>query len=433
MVKQLIQLNNTYYLNEDVNSDLLTLRDVTLNKQYTPKLPYIVNTDIQKPIFQNLSIKHIRDKFNPLILHMIEKYKLVLCGGYIYKLLIKKLQYEGIFDMDLFIVDHDVSQTHLNKKVDSILKYLVDIGTCKHIKLNRNVIEVHMLFGKYNIKEILKVQIILKIYASISQILHGFDLGSSCVAFDGKEIYFTSMGKFAYETGYNILDLSRKSKSYEYRVKKYLKRGFGVIMPNLKIFPYKGTWFGSLMDWYEYIMRVEHKNVHFDLPYFNIRDATVKGNKISVNPSKIKTPMSRTSDYEDFRFDIKSLDALSKHNIHKIMQKDVTSITFTITPDWQRNFIDKYERKHFDIKTYFKPLNVVQLNLLKEVMQPYTIEDPNKLLEEQLEKIKRDQKNKIMRVGFDFSIIEPTHVQYGQFEIADVDCETWYDKYYRPY
>lgn len=79
------------------------------------------------------------------------------------------------------------------------------------------------------------VQIIFRSYTSISEVLHGFDLGSSAVGFDGNEIYFTSLGKFAYEYGCNIVDTTRRSTTYEKRLNKYYERGFSIIMPNLDI------------------------------------------------------------------------------------------------------------------------------------------------------------------------------------------------------
>jgi hypothetical protein len=77
-----------------------------------------------------------------------------------------------------------------------------------------------------------KIQIIFRIYSSKSEILHGFDLGSSAVGYDGKHVYMTSLSKFAYEFGHNIIDLSRRSTTYETRLVKYLQRGFGIIMPD---------------------------------------------------------------------------------------------------------------------------------------------------------------------------------------------------------
>lgn len=77
------------------------------------------------------------------------------------------------------------------------------------------------------------IQIILRKYSTIAEILYGFDIGSSQIGYDGKTLYYTVLSKFALETGYNIVDPSRLSPSYEHRLVKYHDRGFGFIYPFL--------------------------------------------------------------------------------------------------------------------------------------------------------------------------------------------------------
>lgn len=79
------------------------------------------------------------------------------------------------------------------------------------------------------------IQVVLRLFSTISEVLHCFDLGSSAIADDGTNLYFSSLGKFAQEIGYNILDLSRRQASYEYRIQKYMNRGFGLIVPDLDL------------------------------------------------------------------------------------------------------------------------------------------------------------------------------------------------------
>jgi hypothetical protein len=55
------------------------------------------------------------------------------------------------------------------------------------------------------------VQIILRLYKSVSEILTGFDVDSSCVAYDGRQVYTTPRGATAIVTRTNVIDLSRRS------------------------------------------------------------------------------------------------------------------------------------------------------------------------------------------------------------------------------
>lgn len=77
-------------------------------------------------------------------------------------------------------------------------------------------------------------QFILKWYNSIVDVLNDFDLGSSMGAFDGEKIYFNAEGKFAFETGYNIINLKKCRQSYKNRIIKYTNRGFGLLHTELR-------------------------------------------------------------------------------------------------------------------------------------------------------------------------------------------------------
>ncbi|CAG8176675.1 unnamed protein product [Penicillium olsonii] len=77
------------------------------------------------------------------------------------------------------------------------------------------------------------VQIVLRIYRSVSEILTGFDVDVSCAAFDGRQVYASPRAIAAYMTQINHIDLTRRSPSYENRLSKYSHRGFEVFWPGL--------------------------------------------------------------------------------------------------------------------------------------------------------------------------------------------------------
>ncbi|KAI1454775.1 hypothetical protein F4805DRAFT_438391 [Annulohypoxylon moriforme] len=77
------------------------------------------------------------------------------------------------------------------------------------------------------------VQIILRLYKSISEILTGFDVDCCCVAFDGKQVYSSPRGVTAIATRTNTIDLSRRSPSYENRLWKYRHHNFEVYWDKL--------------------------------------------------------------------------------------------------------------------------------------------------------------------------------------------------------
>lgn len=77
------------------------------------------------------------------------------------------------------------------------------------------------------------VQIVLRIYHSIAEILTGFDVDCSCAAYDGKQVYAAPRAIASYITQTNQIDLTRRSPSYENRLSKYSHRGFEVFWPQL--------------------------------------------------------------------------------------------------------------------------------------------------------------------------------------------------------
>ncbi|KAI9646276.1 hypothetical protein NHQ30_005717 [Ciborinia camelliae] len=77
------------------------------------------------------------------------------------------------------------------------------------------------------------VQIVLRLYDSISQIITGFDVDCSCTAYDGKQVYMSPRAVGSFITQCNTIDLTRRSPSYENRLSKYSHRGFEVHWPML--------------------------------------------------------------------------------------------------------------------------------------------------------------------------------------------------------
>eukprot|EP01130_Rhizamoeba_saxonica_P010233 TRINITY_DN418_c1_g1_i3.p1 TRINITY_DN418_c1_g1~~TRINITY_DN418_c1_g1_i3.p1 ORF type:complete len:752 (-),score=143.16 TRINITY_DN418_c1_g1_i3:80-2311(-) len=77
------------------------------------------------------------------------------------------------------------------------------------------------------------VQIILRLYKSPAEILLGFDIDSCCIGYDGYDVYCMERFRRALTKGYNLVVLSRRSKTFESRLFKYSKRGFAVAVPNL--------------------------------------------------------------------------------------------------------------------------------------------------------------------------------------------------------
>ena len=82
----------------------------------------------------------------------------------------------------------------------------------------------------------IQIQFILRDYTSHSQVLHGFDISSCSVSFDGTTTRFTSLGAWSYLNKLNIVWPAYRSTSYEHRLVKYWNKDFGLVFPHLENF-----------------------------------------------------------------------------------------------------------------------------------------------------------------------------------------------------
>ena len=78
-----------------------------------------------------------------------------------------------------------------------------------------------------------KIQVVAKDYRSVSEILHGFDVGSCCIAYDGVQAVLSTFGAWSYLHSANIVHPLYRSPTYEARLVKYFKRGWMLVIPDL--------------------------------------------------------------------------------------------------------------------------------------------------------------------------------------------------------
>jgi len=148
----------------------------------------------------------------------------------------------------------------------------------------------------------IKIQIILRLYTTKSEILHGFDMGSSAVGFDGQQVYFTGLGKLAYECQCNVVDTTRRSNTYENRLQKYYERGFKIVLPHLDM--------SKLRTQYHKYGMLEL----CELPQFTFSYSRISGNMIVVSELKLRqygscdyAPMDEIRESEIVPYNIKAL------------------------------------------------------------------------------------------------------------------------------
>lgn len=169
------------------------------------------------------------NKKHPFIDELLLKFKdhLVACGGAICKSIIG-WQYSMKEDIDLFF--YNLSVEEADRLRIEVIEFLITEHKGNKIYITRNefVTTIH-IHGERKYK----YQLIHRIYPNIAAILGGFDIGACMVAYDGEKLYTTPLGSWSIKNRAIIVDLKRRSTSFEYRLRKYFHYGFTIIFPGL--------------------------------------------------------------------------------------------------------------------------------------------------------------------------------------------------------
>lgn len=139
----------------------------------------------------------------------------------------------NVKDLDIFFygISVDEAETRMHELISEICNHFIDRP--RQFVKNRFTVTLRI--------DNIEFQFILRCYSCISEILHAFDIGSSAIGFDGQQLYTTAIGHFSLTTKTNIIDLKKRSATYEKRLIKYFDRGFSIILPNLDLSKLNGV------------------------------------------------------------------------------------------------------------------------------------------------------------------------------------------------
>jgi hypothetical protein len=159
-----------------------------------------------------------------------------LAGGAVSAILMKSddERHPGsLHDFDLFLVGHKNDET-ARAAIEELRRHLTDFWVDREITVYRSkgCITFHCKRTANECQDHL-VQVVLRRYNTEAEIIHGFDLGSSAMLWDGHHVRMTALGKLAAEHGLNVLDFDVRRGSYESRLARYFGRGFDLVLPGL--------------------------------------------------------------------------------------------------------------------------------------------------------------------------------------------------------
>jgi hypothetical protein len=133
-------------------------------------------------------------------------------------------------DIDLFFYCSDALEAN---RIAQRIFYALAVDLEKWIVVrSRGVLNIHSWDGGLDEK----IQIVLRLYDSPTEVLFGFDVDCCCCAFDGRNVWLTKRCISALRTGTNILNPLHawpNKASYELRLAKYALRGFAVSVPGI--------------------------------------------------------------------------------------------------------------------------------------------------------------------------------------------------------
>jgi hypothetical protein len=124
-------------------------------------------------------------------------------------------------DVDIFLI------AKTDKKAIEVIKTIIEQRTDGTFIRNSGTISFRLKSERGNVK----VQIILRRYLSVSEVITGFDLDASCCAWFKNKVYTTRRGKRALDFGVNTVNIDLASNTYESRLRKYAGRGFDIQLP----------------------------------------------------------------------------------------------------------------------------------------------------------------------------------------------------------
>lgn len=228
------------YRKPGANRILYTLSDLKEGKLKDDITPYftVAGSKCKKEVA--LTIENDLDfvgsfyKKYPMLMG-VDMTHVFIAGGCVSSLLIG---HENNGDVDLFI--HGCCEETAEFVVGSVL------GSIKHwCDTSPEKYEYKIYKGKFLIKFeiyqfvegsdnptlVQEIQIIFRLYQDKSEIINGFDVGSSSVGFDGKSVYFTEMAAYCYQNMVNVVDTKRSSPTFGNRLHKYAQRGFRILFP----------------------------------------------------------------------------------------------------------------------------------------------------------------------------------------------------------
>jgi hypothetical protein len=137
----------------------------------------------------------------------------------------------GDVDLFMFGVPHAARWSKANEVAGRVRAAFAD-ARCITETLSEGLL-TFCVFRGANIA-MLKVQLVLRLFSTSSNVVHGFDVPSCCVLYDGRVTRMTRLAAFALAHRVNVVYPPYQSPSYVHRLAKYFRRGFALAFVGMR-------------------------------------------------------------------------------------------------------------------------------------------------------------------------------------------------------
>lgn len=224
--------NYREYSDTKNNDNLFNINSLEFGKNWLYELPTITGSETTE--FAIKTSKEFREYFRKTykLFKSVNFDHILIAGGSITDIMCNK----PVNDFDLFVYGIESTEDANNLVYDTVRGMIEDYkkyhpGDRQRVRVTNAENSLTLQLGS------VKIQIIYRLYHNKSEILHGFDFGGCALGYDGVHVRTTRLGKFACEYKANVVDLSRRSTTFESRLLKYLqKKDFKIIMLEFDMF-----------------------------------------------------------------------------------------------------------------------------------------------------------------------------------------------------
>lgn len=142
-------------------------------------------------------------------------------------------------DIDIFYIDpssEGIEKEMWSNDINAYATYLKMLSGENYYRL---LLSQHSLTINCSLDEGITqtVQVILRVYRSLTEVLNGFDIGACGVGIYKGRIYATERALYEIVNRTIMVSMNRASTSYTYRLIKYALKGFGLYVEGVESFP----------------------------------------------------------------------------------------------------------------------------------------------------------------------------------------------------